>query len=1504
MNPSDDKTEFEPARPRRFWWRWLRRFLIFAAIIFALVLGLYLFRGPLLAKPLGDLAGDQLSSALGGQFTIESIEGNWYENLVIRGLETVEAPSEGPIRELTAPEITLSYRLLDFFDERPTSGLKSLVGRGMTVRLDLAAPSTADALEETEAGSEPLDLRDIAALIPDGLPHLDLEGRLALALPEDDRASLHFELLSSGANALALSVAELELPKSLSKTLELPPRIELRLEQSDRVHFDAAVTPELLGLSPIALRAELPTESGRDDLLARAELGILGGTATLEAQLGPEFESIVSQFDLKGLRLGELPASWRKLLAQDTPTPQSGTLRLSSRLEGKLDASALRAQLDLYVEEFAFGPDARIDSLRLAGLGEMTLNLALQLPNRESAALSAEFRAQDTLLRANSIELALGDEPALGRLDEVRLEVRDLAARARALIDTENPLPWPRDPVHLDLLIEAPEGDPRQHPIVVETAELRSGEARAALSGRLQLPADLATDEAIEKIAFDFETIGAIPALTPLIEKLDLGAELRGALDWNGTLTGTSAAPVADLSARIRDGRLDEFELGSGDLDLGFAEQTVNLRRLQLRGGIAQIDGAAQIGVGTGRIEGGRLEVGVPSLQPFLRFAPEAPAVEAALDLRARIAKSAGLWTEGWDADADGSAKGLRFEGQDLGRARFAFRMQDTLADLRDLRLEGPLGRVRAGGELDLSAQPPGLRLKTLSGEALDLSRISALAPESPALAGRIDFEGTATKALAAPWESIDLRGRFDLQGLVAEAQEIGDLTLRIEAADRVFALSDLRARGPWGEVRAAARAELDENGAGRATLSALEGQVEGQAIRLRDTASIDWTAEGRIAGEELDLEIFGGRVQGRLAHDGQIDAQLEGIGFDLGTLPILQSRGKIDLNLLAQGDLSAPRFNLQLQGRDLAHAEFEKLGFELSLGQDAAGLRAEKIRVVGPGLSLSGGGALPLRLGSSGAELLPWNRADFGMRLEVQGRDAGTGATETLFQTLAQRLQLEPQYDFTQLALDLDLKGGSLRSALRLDAPRAGEDFAALLPAHLTFDLSSSAALTTLKLTAPPTGGFRFSGEGQVEAGIGHRLADDPLAAFRSAPLRFDLDLNADDLAPFAKAAPDLVRLAGRLEAQLGIRGRTDDLRPRARVVLRDLAARTDSDLPSLTAGQIRLALDDRLLKFEEARFELGHTPVALSGSVDFGAAWEEPQLDLVVDGKNTLLARNEDLRLRADLDLAITGPLQRMNVGGKVVVTDALFTKPITLTASGQPSADDRFQIFSLRRPPLSNIQFDLDIEADRTIRLANNLINGFAAANLHLIGDGAVPKPEGRIDFSGLRVALPFSKLRLERGAVIFDAADPFSPRLAISGRTKMRGFDLEVDVSGRLPDQRVVVRADPFLPQEDALSLLTVGNTRSGLAQEGLGGAVLTRAGSLLTDSLFEKIFGPGDPEEEGLADRFSVEIGRDVSRTGASTLEVEYRAMKRIFLRAERDRYDDYNLDLVWRLRFR
>jgi translocation and assembly module TamB len=342
--------------------------------------------------------------------------------------------------------------------------------------------------------------------------------------------------------------------------------------------------------------------------------------------------------------------------------------------------------------------------------------------------------------------------------------------------------------------------------------------------------------------------------------------------------------------------------------------------------------------------------------------------------------------------------------------------------------------------------------------------------------------------------------------------------------------------------------------------------------------------------------------------------------------------------------------------------------------------------------------------------------------------------------------------------------------------------------------------------------------------------------------------------------------------------------------------------DIPPLHQGSGRILFEGRKVRIEGFKGQLGYGPLAIGGTIHLPVDGV-PEVDATIKGENLLLARSRNLRLRSDVDLSVSGPLDALLAKGKFVVTDALYSQPMDLLAGSAPAADHKLQLFSIREGPLSTLRLDIEIFGDRSFRISNNIVRGHFSPALRLRGTGAVPEPDGSIFFQDVLVKLELTSLKVDHGEVRFAPDDPFAPLVRLAAHTRIQGFDLNVALEGALPDVEVYVQSNPPLPPRDALILLMTGNTPERLQEKGTQGALML-AGTVFGKRLLSKVQGPSDPDEESFLDRFSLDMGRDISRSGEETIEAEFRVARQWYARGERDRYDDYNFGVVWRLRFR
>jgi translocation and assembly module TamB len=415
---------------------------------------------------------------------------------------------------------------------------------------------------------------------------------------------------------------------------------------------------------------------------------------------------------------------------------------------------------------------------------------------------------------------------------------------------------------------------------------------------------------------------------------------------------------------------------------------------------------------------------------------------------------------------------------------------------------------------------------------------------------------------------------------------------------------------------------------------------------------------------------------------------------------------------------------------------------------------------------------------------------------------------------------------------------------------------------------------------------------------------------AWRERPLTGTLDLAEVELARFASVVGGVQHLAGIITGRVQVAGTIAAPQPSGDLVLSGMAVKLADLVPTLSDGAARLVLDGTRVRVASGAVHLGGEPLRLGGMVDLAT----PAIAVTLAGENVLLAQRHDVRLRADLDLTLSGAPAALTLAGRAVVTNAVLSPDLGLFSGGGAGlGEGRVVPFEFTTPPLSTLRFEVALssafaQGQDGLRLVTDLVRADCDLDLHLRGTGAAPELSGRITVRQGAVFLPFSTVRLSSGEVLFPLGDPFHPRVSAAATAQVRRWRIALTVDGPLGDPQVRAGGDG-LDERDALLLLTAGATSAELSGEAGQRAALGRLGTWLGAEAWDLVAGEGDPDAgPGLLDRVTLEFGREVSDSGNDTIaaEVELTApaeVPAVLLYGERDRWDDYNAGLILRFRW-
>ena len=159
-----------------------------------------------------------------------------------------------------------------------------------------------------------------------------------------------------------------------------------------------------------------------------------------------------------------------------------------------------------------------------------------------------------------------------------------------------------------------------------------------------------------------------------------------------------------------------------------------------------------------------------------------------------------------------------------------------------------------------------------------------------------------------------------------------------------------------------------------------------------------------------------------------------------------------------------------------------------------------------------------------------------------------------------------------------------------------------------------------------------------------------------------------------------------------------------------------------------------------------------------------------------------------------------------------------------------------------------------------------------------------------------------MTLETAEVLFTEETGFNPNLNVEANSTISGTTVEAYVFGRALTPKYTLTSDPPFPEEDIITLITTGSTRSELASTG-GGAAAGKAALLLFKTL-KTSDASGEP---GLLDelrsRTTFTTGTSDTRTGARTATGEIRVWEQLYVSVGADTSSNVRGILKYLFRF-
>jgi translocation and assembly module TamB len=238
----------------------------------------------------------------------------------------------------------------------------------------------------------------------------------------------------------------------------------------------------------------------------------------------------------------------------------------------------------------------------------------------------------------------------------------------------------------------------------------------------------------------------------------------------------------------------------------------------------------------------------------------------------------------------------------------------------------------------------------------------------------------------------------------------------------------------------------------------------------------------------------------------------------------------------------------------------------------------------------------------------------------------------------------------------------------------------------------------------------------------------------------------------------------------------------------------------------------------------------------------------------------------------------------------------------------------------PAAGGLQLDVRLALQDNLTVTTDVARLRAGGTLQVQGTTGAPVVFGTLTAREGQLVFRRHRFEVTHAAARFLDPRQIDPILDVQATTRIRTYDVRLQVSGRPENLEVRLTSTPPLPEEDLLTLVAFGVTRDQLAESG-GGVLVGEAAGLLVRELFGAQAGQTGldvlevergPESgattlrvgKEIAPRTLVVFSQGVENTDERKLRIEYQVIGPLGVAGEQDFRGGFGADVFLRVRFR
>jgi translocation and assembly module TamB len=226
--------------------------------------------------------------------------------------------------------------------------------------------------------------------------------------------------------------------------------------------------------------------------------------------------------------------------------------------------------------------------------------------------------------------------------------------------------------------------------------------------------------------------------------------------------------------------------------------------------------------------------------------------------------------------------------------------------------------------------------------------------------------------------------------------------------------------------------------------------------------------------------------------------------------------------------------------------------------------------------------------------------------------------------------------------------------------------------------------------------------------------------------------------------------------------------------------------------------------------------------GSVDFSAGFADAVYDVEIAFLDTYLARIDEVRLRGDGALHLTGRGREARLTGGFTADEAIVRIPDRLPPEIATIPVEHVNVEMSRNPPVLEeetgpvvpLALDLALQFPGHLRLEDPNLDSEWRGDLFIRGDTNAPDVVGKLTVLRGSFGLGGVQFRAREGALSFDDESNV-PTVDITAVANRNEIEATLRLHGRVDRAEIELRSEPPLPQDEILSRLMFGTTATTL-----------------------------------------------------------------------------------------